>query len=80
VASSEIGLLTVDELEMYISLANYFANAEDKIALKNLNTEQAKRDFLFDFWQARDENKETPIFESFREVMKRVQFANENCR
>ncbi len=46
--------------------------------MKNLENENAKKIFLYRFWKERDSNPTTRVFESYREMLKRVQYANSN--
>lgn len=79
-AASEMALLSGDELEMMMGVTRYFATPDEARIMPNLTTDQARRLFLFRFWEERDRDKATPALETFREVMQRVQYANENFR
>jgi len=79
-ASSEIALLSSKDLEILMGTTNYLTTDEDKKIIETLNTEIAKRLFLYRFWRDRDKDKNTPVLESFREVMNRIRYANENFK
>jgi len=79
-ASSEFALLSPEDLDVIAGVTNYIANDEDKKVINNLMTVDAKRIFLYRFWRERDQEKSTPVLESFREVMTRVRYANENFK
>lgn len=78
VASSEIALLSSKDVDILTSVIHdYLADASVKNLIDELNTEFAKREFLYRYWKNRDDKKETEIFESLREIMNRIRFANE---
>lgn len=79
-ASSEIALLSAAELDLVLAVTRYFTSADEARVMASLTSDQARRLFLFRFWQERDADKSTPALETFREVMRRVQYANENFR
>ncbi|MDZ7265150.1 MAG: GWxTD domain-containing protein [candidate division KSB1 bacterium] len=79
-AGSEIALLSAPELELVLAVTRYFATPEETRIMTSLTTDQARRIFLFRFWEERDQDRSTPALETFREVMRRVQYANENFR
>ncbi|MCI0496569.1 GWxTD domain-containing protein [candidate division KSB1 bacterium] len=79
-AASEIGMLSADDVELAIGSTKYLAAPDEIKLIDNLATEQAKKLFLYRFWQDRDVNKNTPSLESFRELMRRIQYANDNFK
>lgn len=79
-ASSEIGMLSADDVDLAIGSTKYLAARDEIKLIDNLTTEQAKKLFLYRFWQDRDVNKNTPSLESFRELMRRIQYANDNFK
>jgi GWxTD domain-containing protein len=79
-ASSEMALLSTAELELVLGVTRYFATPDEVRIMASLATDQARRLFLYRFWQERDLDKTTPALEEFREVMRRVQYANESFR
>ncbi len=76
-ASSEIAILSPDEVDLLINVTKYFGTSEDIKLVNNLTNEQARKMFLFRFWQEHDINKETPALESFRDIKNRIQYSNE---
>lgn len=79
-AASEIGMLTADDVELALGSTKYFAAPDEIKLIENLTTEHARKLFLFRFWQDRDANKNTPSLESFHELMRRIQYANDNFK
>jgi GWxTD domain-containing protein len=79
-ATSEIGMLSADDVDLAIGSTKYLAAPDEIKLIDNLATEQAKKLFLYRFWQDRDVNKNTPSLESFRELMRRIQYANDNFK
>lgn len=77
-AASEIGMLDADVLELALGSTKYLAAPDEIKLIENLTSEQSKKLFLYRFWQERDINKNTASLESFREFMRRIQYANEN--
>jgi len=78
IASSEIALLSPEDLETLMGVTSYFLNDQDKKVISELTTVDAKKLFLYRFWKNHDRNNQTPVLESLREVLKSVQYANEN--
>jgi len=79
-ASSEIAMLSADDIELAIGSTKYLATPDEVKLIDNLASEQAKKLFLFRFWQNRDSDKSTIALESFRGMMRRIQYANENFK
>lgn len=79
-ATSEIALLSLDDLEAVTGITKYLATSDEIKIINSLTTEQAKRLFLYRFWQERDLDKNTPALEFFRQIMRRIQFANDNFK
>ena len=78
VSSSEIALLQPDDLEIMVNASKYLIEDEEIKVLNNLANDNAKKIFLYRFWKERDSNPTTRVFESYREMLKRVQYANSN--
>ena len=74
--NSEIALLSPKNVNMALNATAYFLTDEKKKIVGQLNSDKAKRIFLFQFWKDHDANKNTPRLETFREFMKRVQYSN----
>jgi GWxTD domain-containing protein len=70
-------MLSADEVELLISVTKYFAAPDEIKLVDNLTNEHARKLFLFRFWQERDSNRDTPSLELFRDITKRIQYANE---
>ena len=74
--SSEIALLSPKNVDMALNATTYFLTDEEKKIVNQLNSDKAKRIFLFQFWKDHDANKSTPRLETFLEFMKRIQYSN----
>ena len=77
-AGSEIALLTEENIEDILVVTKYFLNTEEKKIIENLKDLQAKKLFLYNYWKNNDKDNNTPILESFREILTRMRFANTN--
>ncbi len=78
VISSEFGLYNIDECNKNFSHAKYIATQKEIDQFKKLDSLNAKREFLFNFWKIRDDNPATPQNEFKEEYEKRVAYANKN--
>lgn len=76
--SSEIALIDVADLDMYLGALKYMLPEEERKVVDHLDSEQAKRLYLFRYWKANDPRPETMALESFRDFVYRVQYANKN--
>ncbi|NOY76656.1 MAG: GWxTD domain-containing protein [Calditrichaeota bacterium] len=74
--SSEIALLSPKNVNVALNATRYFLTDEQKKIVDQLNSERAKRIFLYQFWKSHDSNMETPQLETFLEFMKRIQYSN----
>ncbi len=77
-SGSEIALLPQEDLQMITMATKYLVNDEDKKILNKLINEHAQRIYLYRYWKEHDSNPNTAVLESYREMLKRVQFANAN--
>jgi GWxTD domain-containing protein len=66
-----------EELDETFAVSRYIANDYEQDQWKKLTTEDAKRKFLFNFWNSRDKNTATPQNEYKSEYFDRVKTANE---
>ncbi|MHB8929063.1 MAG: GWxTD domain-containing protein [Melioribacteraceae bacterium] len=78
VINSEFGLYNLDECNKNFSEAKYLATQKEIDQYKKLDSLNAKREFLYNFWKIRDDNPATPQNEFKEEYEKRVTFANKN--
>ena len=68
--------MSEEELNQAFSESNYLATKQERDQWQGLSNEQAKKQFLFDFWQVRDLTPGTPLNEYKREYFDRVKEAN----
>jgi GWxTD domain-containing protein len=77
VLTSEFASMSDDELSEVYNESKYLATGQEKEQWKTLTTEQAKQNFLFKFWKARDLTPETPSNEFKRDYLEKVKKANQ---
>ena len=80
VLQSEFAGMDESDLDQDFSYAFYLSTSEEKDMYNALKEEEAKRNFLYSFWQKRDTNPSTPFNEFRQEYMRRIQHANEKYR
>ncbi len=78
VIESEYALYSSEECDNMFAAAKYIATKEEINQYKRLDLLNAKREFLYNFWDARNPNPGTSRNEYKEEYMKRVEFANKN--
>jgi GWxTD domain-containing protein len=78
VATSEIALLSHEDIDIMLNATMYLLDDNEKKLAQNLNNDEAKRLFLYQFWKEQDSTTETLVLESYRDFLKRVQYANAN--
>jgi len=78
VIGSEFGIFTLDECDKMFSEAKYIATKQEIYQYKTLDSLNAKREFLYNFWLKRDPTPGTTINEFKEDYLKRVAFANKN--
>jgi GWxTD domain-containing protein len=77
VMSSEFVSMADEELDEVFSFSKYVASSQEVSQWAKIKETQGKRNFLFNFWKARDSNINTPVNESKREYFSRVDKANQ---
>jgi len=75
--ASEISFLSIDELDVMFEQASYIAKREENSTWEKISTLEGKRNFLFDFWLARDEVPSTAKNEQMIDYYERVKYAND---
>lgn len=75
--SSEFITMSEEELDKNFSQARYISSDAEKLEWKKISQEEAKREYLYNFWAARDENPSTPVNETLMEYNRRIQYATE---
>ena len=78
VLGSEYALLSLDECNKMFSYAKYLASKNELEQYSKIDSLSAKREFLFNFWNVRDDNPATEKNELKEEYMNRVALANKN--
>ncbi len=74
--SSEFASMSDEELDQAFNESKYIATKQEKDQWEALKNEDAKKQFLFDFWRNRDAAPATPVNEYKREYFERVKKAN----
>ncbi len=77
VLSSLFGLMSMEECDDMFSKSKYIATSSELSQFSKLDSVQAKREFLFQFWKRRDDEAGTKRNEFFQDYMKRVQESNQ---
>lgn len=75
VLTSEFGAMEDDELNELFGACKYIASQSEKEQFENCDSLQAKRDFMYKFWQRRDDDISTPENNYKNDFMKRVEYA-----
>ncbi|MFA6540429.1 MAG: GWxTD domain-containing protein [Bacteroidota bacterium] len=72
--------LSEEEIDKEMQYIRYIANKEELDQYSKLKGVDAKRRALFQFWENRDEDPETPNNESRQEYLRRIEYANTQYR
>jgi GWxTD domain-containing protein len=75
---SEISIMSLEEIDEHFSICEYLRTLPERDEWNKLETLEAKRKFLYDFWKKRDPDAQTPVNELKEEYFERVEYANEN--
>lgn len=75
---SEFGILAEEECDYMFDVSKYIAAESEKSLYSSLKDVDSKRKFLFEFWQKRDDEPETPLNEFHQKYMSRVDYVNDN--
>ncbi|MCX7797899.1 MAG: GWxTD domain-containing protein [Melioribacter sp.] len=75
---SEFAIYSNEECDKMFSQIKYIASQKEIDQYKKLDSLNAKREFLYNFWKMRDPDPSTPINEFKEDYMKRVDYANKN--
>ncbi|MCL6100508.1 MAG: GWxTD domain-containing protein, partial [Bacteroidetes bacterium] len=78
VMGSEYALYSNEECDNMFAEVKYIASKNEINQYKSLDSLSAKREFLYNFWSARNPNPGSARNDYKEEYMKRVAFANEN--
>lgn len=80
VLTSEYGVMGAEECDELFSCIRYIATSKEMDSYKSLDSLNAKREFLFKFFLARDTNPETTENEFKREFDERIKTVNAKYR
>lgn len=80
IQSSEFGILSEEECDDLFEVSDPITRQGDAESYSKLQTVEAKRKYLFDFWQMRDQIPETPKNEFKEEYLERVHYVDEKYR
>lgn len=75
---SEFAIYDNNECDKMFSQIKYIATQKEIDQYKKLDSLNAKREFLYNFWKQRDPDPSTPVNEFKEDYMKRVEYANKN--
>lgn len=75
--SSIFGAMSEEELDDLFLKSKYIATPTEIDKYSKINTIQGKREYMSDFWKARDENSQTPQNEYFNSYLQRIQICNQ---
>ena len=77
VLSTTFGAMSEEELDDLFAKSVYIASEGEKDKYEALATVEAKREFTYTFWKARDENPSDDKNQYFQDYLKRISEANE---
>ncbi len=77
VLSSTFGSMSEEELDDLFEKAKYLAAKIEIDKYEKLTTLDGKREYMFEFWKARDENSATSENEFYRKYLQRIEVCNE---
>jgi len=76
VLSTTFGAMSEEELDDLFAKSGYIASEAEKDRYEALTTVEAKREFMYTFWKARDENPSDDKNQYFQDYLKRIGEAN----
>ncbi len=77
VLTSTFGAMSEEELDDIFAKSKYIASSAEIDKFKKLQGVESKREFLFDFWNVRDNSPSTTENEYFYEYLKRIELSNQ---
>ncbi len=77
---SSFAIMTIEECDKMFNQSKYIATQNEIDRYKAIDSLDAKRTFLMNFWKSRDTEPSTPQNEFQQDYMRRVEFANTNFR
>lgn len=76
VLSTQFGAMSEEELDDLYNKSRYIASNQEQDQYDVLTTIEGKREFLYNFWKARDENPSDDFNQSYNSYLKRVEDCN----
>ena len=76
VLSTQFGAMSEEELDDLYSKSRYIASNQEQDRYDALTTVEGKREFLYNFWKARDENPSDDYNQSYNSYLKRIEDCN----
>lgn len=77
VLSSTFGSMSEEELDDLFAKSKYVASNLEIDKYERLSTIDGKREFMFEFWKAKDEISATPENEFYRQYLQRIELCND---
>jgi GWxTD domain-containing protein len=74
---SQFGVMSEEELDDLFNKSKYIAMSSEIDQYDDLATEEGKREFMYKFWNARDNDPSTPRNEYFTEYMERIEICDQ---
>ena len=76
VLSTTFGAMSEEEIDDLFAKSKYIASVPEQVKYNSLSTPEAKREFLYNFWKARDENPSDDQNAFYVNYLKRIEAAN----
>lgn len=77
VLSTAFGAMSEEELDDLYAKSRYIASVPEQQKFKALSTVEAKREFLYTFWKARDENPSDDRNDYYQNYLNRIKISND---
>jgi GWxTD domain-containing protein len=77
VLSTAFGAMSEEELDDLYAKSRYIATVPEQQKYKALSTVEAKREFLYTFWKARDENPSDDRNDYYQNYLNRIKISND---
>ncbi len=78
VFATELSILSEEELDNMFAVSKYIATQQEIDKWSRLNNEESKQKFLYDFWNARDDDASEPGNKFKSNYFERVEYARQN--
>ena len=77
VLSSAFGSMSEEELDDLFDKSRYISSKNEIEKYEKLNTRDGKREYMFEFWKAKDEMTSTSENEFYRQYLQRIELCND---